>query len=84
MGALFSNPLFLKILSLVILPAAIATKGIASPNTIAHKVADYLIQILVGVGVYSSIPATGIGSDSNPKGSTPVVSAGDPSYRPPA
>jgi hypothetical protein len=79
-----TNPWLLKILSLVILPAAIATKGIASPNTIAHKVADYIIQVLVGVGIYSSVPSTGLGSDTNPKGSIPVVSTGNPDYRPPA
>lgn len=60
--------LILKVLSLVVAPAAIAVKALAGSNTVAYHIADYLIQILVGVGVYSSTSA--IQTKVNPGGAS--------------
>lgn len=49
--------IILKIAGLVLLPASIAVKAFASPNTVAYHVADYVQQVLVGLGIYSSTGA---------------------------
>lgn len=44
----------LKLISLILLPAALAVKAFAAPHTIAHQVSDYLLGLGAAFGVYST------------------------------
>ncbi len=53
MGFLQSD-VFLRLISFIFLPAAVAVKNFAAPNTIAYHIADGIIAVVAGIGAYSS------------------------------
>lgn len=52
------NDMFLKIAGLIVGPAAIAVKSFCPPYTVASHAADYALQGLALLGVYSTTGRT--------------------------
>jgi len=49
---------FLRLVSLVLVPAAVALKGLTPSHTIAYQIADVVLGVGAGLGIYSSTGRT--------------------------
>lgn len=45
---------FLKAVALVLMPAALAVKGLTPSHTVAYHIADVVLGVGAGLGIYSS------------------------------